>query len=105
MERLKNTGVLSFAKFQAMIGALIGLICGIIYSYGGLIIDVLVSIGLLSPKSMSTPGLNFGTVLAFGALIGMPLIFAALGFLLGIFVALLYNLYAKWFGGIKVDFE
>jgi hypothetical protein len=27
-----------------------------------------------------TPGLGFGTVLAFGALIGMPVIFAIAGF-------------------------
>jgi len=105
MEKIKKIGVFSFAKFQAFLGAIIGLICGILYSFGGLIIDVLVSNGLLSSAAMETPGLSYGTVLAFGALIVMPVIFTIAGFLLGIIEAILYNLVAKWFGGIKIDFS
>ncbi len=105
MKSLNKIGVISFAKFQTLLGALIGLICGILYSFCGLIIDVLVSAGVLSSVSFSTPGLSFGTILAFGALIGMPVIFAALGLVLGLLEAIIYNLFAKWFGGIKVDFE
>jgi len=41
----------------------------------------------------------------FGALVGMPVIFATFGFILGLVEALLYNLFAKWFGGIELDFE
>ena len=105
MEKIKKIGVFSFAKFQALVGALIGLICGILYSFGGLIIDVLVSGGLLSSAAMETPGLSYGTVLAFGALVGMPVIFATAGFLLGLVEAILHNLFARWFGGIKIDFS
>lgn len=105
MEKLKKIGVFSFAKFQSVLMALVGLFCGILYSFGGLIIDVLVSIGLVSSASASTPGLSFGTVLAFGALIGMPIIFATSGFLVGLVEAILYNQFAKWSGGIKIDFE
>ncbi|MFQ5677381.1 MAG: hypothetical protein ACE5G1_15945, partial [bacterium] len=79
--------------------ALIGLILGILYSFGGLIIDALVSMGWIT--SAETPGLSFGTVLAFGALIGMPIIFATFGFIVGLIEAFLYNLFARWFGGIK----
>lgn len=103
MEPLKRLKVLPFATFQAFLGLLIGLLCGILYSFGGLIIDTVVSMGLLSPERMSTPGLSIGTLMAFGALLGMPLIFAGLGFLLGIVEAVLYNLYAKWFGGLRLD--
>jgi hypothetical protein len=103
MAKVKKIGVLSFAKFQAVLGALIGLIAGILYSLGGAIIDTLVSLGWI--VSEETPGLSFGTVLAFGALIGMPLIFATFGFMLGLIEALLYNLFARWFGGIEIDFE
>lgn len=104
-KKLKNVGVFSFAKFQAVLGGLVGFLCGIVYSFGGLIIDVLVSAGFLSAEKMSTPGLSYGTVLAFGALIGMPVIMAASGFVLGILEALLFNFYARWFGGINVEFE
>jgi hypothetical protein len=105
MAKVKKMGVLSFAKLQAVIMAIVGIIAGILYSFGGLIIDVLVSMGWVSSASASTPGLSFGTVLAFGALIGMPIIFATFGFIVGLTEAVLYNLFARWFGGIEIDFE
>lgn len=105
MAKVKKMGVFSFAKLQAVILAIVGLIAGILYSFGGLIIDVLVSIGWVSSASASTPGLGFGTVLAFGALIGMPIIFATFGFIVGLIEAFLYNLFARWFGGMVLDIE
>ena len=103
MEKLNRISVFSFAKFRTILGVLIGLVCGILYAFGGLVIDALVSLQVLSPTAMSTPGLSFGTILAFGALVGMPLILGSIGLVLGVVEAVLYNLYASWFGGIKVD--
>jgi len=103
MARVKKLRVLSFAKFQAVLFALLGLIAGIVYSFGGLVIDALVSIGWITDSS--TPGLSFGTVLALGALIGMPIMFAVIGFIAGLIEAVLYNLFARWSGGIEMDFE
>jgi hypothetical protein len=103
MRRIKRIGVFSFAKFQAFLGAMIGLICGILYSFGGLIIDVLVTMGWMT--SSETPGLSIGTVLAFGAMIGMPIIFLIAGYFLGIIEAILYNFSTKWFNGLKLDTE
>ena len=105
MAKVKKIGVFSFAKFQAVTMAMVGLVAGILYSFGGLIIDALVSIGWVSSSSASTPGLGFGTVLAFGALIGMPAIFAALGFIFGLVEASIYPWFARWFGGIELDLE
>jgi hypothetical protein len=102
MKKIEKIRILSFAKFQAILMGFLGLAAGIIYSFGGLAIDILVSLEWVT--STETPGLSFGTILAFGALIGMPIIFAASGFILGIVEALLYNLYARWFGGVRVDF-
>ena len=65
MPRLNKLRIFSVAKLQAVLGAYVGLLCGILYSFGGLIYDLL------------TIGLNWGTLLAFGALIGMPIIFGA----------------------------
>lgn len=48
-----------------------------LYSFGGVGVDLF------------TIGLNWGTVLAFGALVGMPVIFGALGFFLGALIALI----------------
>jgi hypothetical protein len=56
--------------------AYLGLACGVLYSVGGLVIDVL------------TIGLNWGTAMAFMALVGMPVIFGTFGFLCGALIAL-----------------
>jgi hypothetical protein len=103
MKKIKNLNPLSFARFQMVLGALFGLVAGIIYSFGGLAIDTLVTLGWFSTQE--TPGLSYGTVLAFGALVGMPLIGAIAGLVAGFVGAILYNLFAKWFGGIEIDFE
>lgn len=105
MEELKKINILSFVKLQTLMGALIGLGFGILYSIGGLFVDIFVSLGWLSAEAMETPGLSYGTVLAMGALFIMPLIGAGFGLVLGIFEALFYNLFARWFGGIKGEFK
>ena len=77
--------------------ALVGLIFGILYSFGGAIIDVLVSQGWIT--TASTPGVSWGTALAFLAIIGMPIIFATFGFIAGAIGAFLYNSVAGKVGG------
>jgi hypothetical protein len=103
MVKVKKINVLSFVRFQTIMGVIIGLILGIVYSFGGLMIDLLVSIGLVA--SSETPGLSYGTVLAFGALIGMPIIFALFGFIVGLIEAFLFNIFARWMGWVELDFE
>ena len=92
---------LSLIKLHTVFFAIAGLIAGILYSFGGLILDILVSIDWIT--SSETPGLSFGTVLAFGALIGMPIIFATAGFCIGLIEAILYKLFAKWLGELNID--
>ena len=73
MAKETKINVLSLAKVHALTAGFLGLIAGILYSFGGLLIDALVSLDWIT--SSETPGLSYGTVLAFGALIGMPMIF------------------------------
>ena len=61
--------------------AFMGLILGVLYSFGGALIDVLVTIGWIT--SSETPGLSYGTALAFWAIIVMPLLLAIFGFMAG----------------------
>lgn len=100
---MNSIGIFSFAKFQAFLFSLVGLLAGILYSFGGLIIDTMVSLNLMT--SEETAGLGYGTILAFMALIGMPLIFGIIGLLAGILEAFLYNTVVKWFSIFKMDFE
>jgi hypothetical protein len=102
MKKAKKINPLSLATFQAFIFALIGLVAGILYSFGGLIIDTLVSLELI--YIMETPGLSYGTVLAFGALIGMPLLAAIVGLVIGFIGALFYNFFSKWLSRVEFDF-
>ncbi len=94
MSKLGKLRVLSVARFQAVLLAPVGLICGIIYSFGGFVYDV-----------VTTGGVNLGTALAFLALIGMPVLSGAFGFAAGLIEAVLYNFFARWYGGIELSFE
>ncbi len=70
----------TWRKRLTHLGLYLGLLLGVIYAFGGLIID------------LATIGLNWGTLMAFGALIGMPAIFASAGFILGLLIDLLLGL-------------
>lgn len=93
MAKLEQLKVFQFAKFQAFLSGLLGLLAGILYSVGGLIHDLI-----------TTGSVNHGTALAFMALVGMPVIFATVGFFVGMIEAVLYNLFAQRFDGIEQDF-
>jgi hypothetical protein len=103
MTKPNKLNISSFAFFQAKLAALIGLLAGIFYGIGGVIIDLLVTLSVISGESFGTSGLSYGSVLALGALIGMPFIAAVCGFILGTLEALLYNLYTRWFEGFNFD--
>lgn len=65
------------------LGLYLGLLLGGIYAFGGLIVD------------LATIGLNWGTLMAFGALIGVPAMFAIAGLLLGIILDVLVKLRSR----------
>ncbi|SHJ61371.1 hypothetical protein SAMN04487911_12728 [Arenibacter nanhaiticus] len=94
MARLKKINVLALAKFQAVLMAPLGMITGIIYSLGGTLYDII-----------NTGSVNYGTALAYVALVVQPIMFAIVGFLIGIVEALLYNLIAKRFGGMDIELD
>lgn len=94
MNAQTKLNLFAFAKFQSLVAALIGLIFGFIYAVGGLFYDLSISLQLIS--SAQSPGLSVGTLLALLATMGMPLIFAFFGFLLGISQAWLFNKLNKY---------
>ena len=103
MVKITQLGVISSARFFTAFGAMAGLAAGVLYSFGGAVIDALVSAGLITTDE--TPGLSAGTALAFLALIGMPVIFAGFGLAAGAAGAILYNLTAKMIGGVEVRLD
>jgi hypothetical protein len=92
---MNKLNIYSFAKMQGIVMTLVGLLAGIIYSFGGLLIDTLVTFNLMT--TTETPGLSYGTILAFGALVGMPVIFGMFGFATGFIGAYMYNVVVTCF--------
>lgn len=103
MQRIKRVDVRDTSRFFAYVAGILGVLLGIVYAFGGLIMDSLVSLGVIN--GIDTPGLSTGTILAFAALIGMPIIFLILGACFGAILAFAYNSYAKRFGGISIEWE
>ena len=73
--------ILRYGLGGALLGAAVGLACGVLYSVGGFFVDLF------------TIGLNQGTLMAFGALIGMPVIFAAAGLGAGLLPGVVLRLF------------
>lgn len=99
----KTIDLKSWIRFHAKIGVILGFFCGIIYSIGGLVVDSLVSLGLASGAVWETPGLSLGTLLAMGALIGMPVIFGFLLICAACLEALICYIFPNWFSDFNFN--
>jgi hypothetical protein len=96
--RVKRVGVMSYAKISTIIMAIIGLFLGIFYA---------VIYAVLGPSAMQTAGAEVDPLMTIGPLviIIMPIIYAIMGFIMGVIGAWLYNLIAKWVGGVQIELE
>ncbi len=92
MSTLRSVGVLSCAKIMGAIYGCLGLIFVPVF--------LLVGFGSLmfgkSPDSLSGVGM-----LALSLL--LPILYGVMGFVMGAFTAWLYNVFARWLGGIQMD--
>ena len=100
---IRRFGVLSVAKMYGLLMFLFGLIFGVIY---GLILIVFgAAISAMGPGGESTAG-GVGTVaMGIGMMIGLPLFYGVLGFIMGAIGALIYNAVAGIIGGVKFELE
>ncbi len=94
MHIIKSVGVLSVAKIMGVIYGCLGLIFVPFFLLMGLV-------GTMAGKQQSPFAGMFGLVFAFLA----PILYGVLGFIGGAIGAALYNLFAKWIGGIEVQVE
>jgi hypothetical protein len=93
MKILEKIGVLGIAKIQALMGFVFGLIYGIL-----VFLTEIYSIPLDTTTQATT---SYGPII----MIIAPIAFAIYGFVLGVCIALLYNLFARFFGGIKIELK
>lgn len=95
MKKINHLGVMSVAKFQGLMMALMGLLMGIL---GGGMSSLL---GGLAAQS----GQDFGFMGSAGWLLVLilPIMYGVMGFVMGAIGAFFYNIVAKIAGGIEVD--
>ncbi|MBU6997943.1 MAG: hypothetical protein HXS41_11890 [Theionarchaea archaeon] len=97
MQEIKKFDVLSVAKIEAAMGAVIGFVVGLIMAAVGMAF-----FGFAGMAGADVPG---GARIFFGAtaIIALPIVYAIVGFIGGLIVAFLYNLFAGWIGGVKIE--
>lgn len=101
MKNLRKVGVFSFAIFQAVLFALIGLLSGTaIFLFS----KQLHRLSALTGTDLSRLP-DFGLGLGTASLLVLPLVCALIGFATGILGALLFNLVAAITGGIRVRID
>jgi hypothetical protein len=77
-----------------------GIILGIVY---GILSLIFIPFFLLLAVFGSKSGGPFPAIFGMGFAIAMPFIYAVLGFIFGVILAALYNLAAKWTGGLEFE--
>ncbi|MFZ0321454.1 MAG: hypothetical protein WAL56_20185 [Candidatus Sulfotelmatobacter sp.] len=94
MHIIKSVGVVSVAKIMGLVYGSMGLLFVPLFLIFGLI-------GSVAGQSKSPFVGIFGIVLA----ILMPILYGAMGFVMGALGAFLYNLFARWVGGFELEMD
>jgi len=91
---IKRFGVLSVGRAFGIMYGLMGLILGAILSVLSLIVSVL-----------SGQSLILNPLVGVWSIVLLPLFYGIVGFLMGLLTAWLYNISARWVGGIVVELK
>lgn len=96
---IRRLGVMSVAKISAIIAAVVGLLAGFLF--------FLVSLagGAAGAMSENDPGMAWISGLGAMAIVVLPILYGVFGFIGGAIQAFVYNLAAKFVGGIKIETE
>jgi hypothetical protein len=94
MQTIKSIGVMSVAKIMGAVYAILGLLFAPLFLIAGLA-------GSLAGQHANPFGAIGGVIMA----VFMPICYGVLGFVFGAIGAFLYNLMAKWIGGIQLEIQ
>jgi hypothetical protein len=99
MHIIKSVGILSVAKILGLIYGCMGLIVAPFFLLMGLM-------GSAFGQQQKSPLAGaFGVGFGIGLAVLAPVLYGAMGFIMGAIGALLYNLFAKWVGGFELEIE
>ncbi len=93
MKEIKQVDPFSLAKVWGVLYAGIGLIAGLIFAAVGSMMQQ------FAPEEVGP----FGAMFGIGGLILFPLMYGFFGLLAGIIGGFLYNVVARWVGGIRIE--
>lgn len=96
---VKSMGVFSLARIMGIIYAFFGFIVGLFFSFFTLLGAFLGTTLEDFPESL------VGVIFGIGSVIFFPVLYGILGFIGGIITAGIYNLVAKWVGGLEIELE
>ena len=99
--RLKRIDPVSLGAILAVINAAIGLLAGFFFGIFFIFVGAMGEIA----RDLHGPGGAFGVAMGLAMMIGMPIMYGIMGFLMGLLSGWLYNVAAKWFGGLKIELE
>ena len=98
---IKRIGVVKAGVIQACVMALFGLIAGLfVLVFGSLAGSMMGAMG-----GDTTSGTGLGMLGGIGAVIFMPIMYGVMGFLAGVIGAAIYNLVARYVGGLELEVE
>lgn len=98
--RIQKVGVLSLGKIFGVLHGGMGLVVGAIFSAFALVG------GIASQMSGDAAVGGFVAIMmGAGAIVALPLIYGAMGFVGGLLTALLYNVAARFAGGLEIELE
>ena len=96
---LKRVGILSCAKLLGVLYGVLGLIFGAFISLFSVIASIA---GFASDEA---EGAIVGLIFGIGAVVILPIFYGIMGFLGGALTAAIYNLAARFTGGIELELE
>jgi Transmembrane domain of unknown function (DUF3566) len=101
---IRRFSVISVAKMYGLLSFIFGLIFGVIYGL------ILMSFGA-AMTAVAGDGINSAAggissvVFGLGMMIGLPIFYGLLGFIMGTIAAVVYNMLAGIVGGVKFELE
>jgi len=98
MKKVKRIGPLSVMRISAIVYGVLGLLEGVV-------IGIFLFAAPKAGPDSSIPPRVFGPVFSVLAIVLLPILFAVIGAIPGGLSAGIYNMAAKYVGGIQVDVE
>jgi len=100
---IRRFGVISLAKMYGLLMFIFGLIIGVIYGLFFIVLGAAMS--RAAGGNNGTLGGVSSAVMGIAMMIGIPIFYGILGFVMGAIGALIYNALSGIIGGVKFDLE